>query len=235
MWYNLIKNKGDKVDINYEKVVSFILENANNKKAMSIVLREVLLNGYYMINVDTNKKRVLLKSKKTKKDFILQERNNGLIIIPDNSNAIGLSENFEEILEIKTNEDNAIVLSIISETNKMSGIYVSTSIWNYEGDNDFTQKVGRYMFFSKDTLMNLNNMQTIDMFIRNSNLRRNGIFNDLYWDMDNLRRNMFIDPKISKRFQINNGYDKEPFDRLYPRWKDRMEKELNPGGLSNIF
>ena len=223
------------MDINYEKVVSFILGNINNIKSISMVLKEILLNGYYMINVDNNQKRVLLKSKKTKKDFILQERNGGLIIIPDNSNAIGISENFEEIVEIRINEDNAVVLSNIDETTNPGGVYVSTAIWNYEEDNNFTQKVGRYMFFPKSNLTELNNRQTIDMFIRNSNLRRNGIFNDLYWDMDNLRRNMFIEPKISKRFQVNDGYQKESFDRLYLRWKSKLESELNPGGLSSIF
>lgn len=226
------------MNIDYQKVVDFILKNNINKKGIRDVLKEILTSRYVMIGADSELKgfeKVFLKSKKTNRDFVLQERKNSLIILPRDYVNLTLGDDFEEIVEIRVNEDNYVLLSNVTQIDKPNGIYVTVTTWHNEDDNTFTQGVGRFMFFEKDTVQQLSGRQTIAMFIKQSNQSRNDVFGDLYWDIETLRKNIFIDPKKISKIQINDGYKKETFSELYPRLQKKIKEELSFDEFPKIF
>lgn len=220
------------MDIDYNKIVEFII--GENKEGISNVLKEVL-KKYCMISVDSKRKAVYLKSIATRYDFIMQRRGDGIIIIPFKSNELTFGDDFYEIVEIRLNQDNDVVLSNITMNDNPKGIYATTSSWHNSGNNTYTQSVARMMFFVKEDEEALANRQSILMFLNNFDLKRNDIFHDLYWDMDNVRKSVFITPKINERIQINNGYDKEEFPALYKKFQDKIIELLNDNKFPKIF
>lgn len=220
------------MDINYDKIVEFIL--GKNKEGISNVLKEVL-KKYCMISVDNNRRAVYLKSITTRNDFVMQRRKDGIIIIPLNSNSLTFGDDFEEMVEIRLNEDNDVVLSNITMMDNPKGICTTNSSWHNKGDNMYTESVARMMFFDSENAEALANRQSILMFLNHFDLKRNDIFHDLYWDMDSVRKGVFITPKINERIQINNGYDKEEFPALYKKFQDKIKELLNNNRFPKIF
>lgn len=215
------------MDIDYNKIVDFILPNDVNKKGLSNVLKEVL-KGYCIVNVSSEKKICFLKSIETRTDFILARRKDGIMIIPLYSNSLTLGDNFEEILEMRVNADNAVVLSNIKETNDPKGICINTSSWYNESDNMYREGTIRVMFFKDNIRESLSNRESILMFIQRFDLKRNDIFHDLYWDMDTLRKSTFIEPTVNTRIQISDGYKKQAFKDFYKELQDKIKDTIKP-------
>jgi len=212
------------MDIDYKKIIDFLYNDNSKKTGLDIVLKEIL-KKYLMVNVDQIKKTVLLKSKKTKRDFILKKRKNSIIILPSDYYRLSLSEDFEEIIEIRLNDDNDVVVSNINFIENPKGIYVSGSNWHNEDSNTFTQVVGRVIFIDSNSLTTLENRQSIEMFISKYDMLRNDIFCDLYWDATSLIKSVFIEPKKAFKVQVNDGFTKEEFNILYEKYTDKI-KEL---------
>jgi hypothetical protein len=226
------------MNIDYQKVVDFILRDNINKKGMADALKEVLINGYVMTGTDGEVRgfeKVFLKSKKSMKDFVLQERKNSLVILPINYINLTLGDNFEEIVEIRVNEDNYVVLSNVTQTEKKNEIYTTVTTWHNEGNNTYTEGVGKFMLFGEESINTLANKQSIAMFIKQSNLNRNDIFGDLYWDMEMLRRGFFIEAKKVSKLPINDGYKKEMFPELYQRLQKKIKEELTSANIPKLF
>lgn len=212
--------------INYSKVVDFILGDSVNKKGLTEVLKEIMQN-YCMIDVDQQSKLVYLKSRKSRKDFILKRRDKGLMIIPSNSKSFTLADDFEEIIEIRVNDDNDVVLSSVTQYETPKGILVSGSNWHNEDGNTYTQVIGRIFFIDNEAIPSLNR-QSIDMFIDQYASLRNDIFCDLYWDMNSLAKRTFIQMRNVMKVQINDGYTKEEFHALYERYKTKVKDSVKP-------
>lgn len=212
------------MNIDYKKIIEFLFNDSSKKTGLDIVLKEVL-KKYCMINVDLFKKTVLLKSRKTERDFILKKRKSSIIILPSDYMNLSLSEDFEEIIEIRLNDDNDVVVSNINAIENPKGIYVSGSNWHNEDNNTFTQVIGRVIFIDIESLNVLHNRLTIDMFINKYDMLRNDIFCDLYWDINSLIKSVFIEPKKAFKVQVNDGYTKEEFSMLYEKYINKI-KEL---------
>ena len=56
--------------------------------------------------------------------------------------------------------------------------------------------------------------------------KRKGIFSDLYWDMDLLTKNIFIDAKRIERININNG-NADKFDVIYNKYLKIVTDAVN--------
>lgn len=214
------------MNIDYKKIVDFLLDNNINKKGLAGVLKEVL-KEFCMMDADPNSKRVLLKSRKSSRHFILMRRQNGIIIVPTIYKNITLTEDFEQITEIRVNNDNDVVLSNIKVLDNDRGIYVSGSNWHVQDDDKYTQVIGRIFVIRKDNLARLTNKVSIEMFISQYNSKRNDIFCDLYWDSTSFFKNYFIDIEKITKVQINDGYKKEEFSELYKRYNDKVNTLLN--------
>lgn len=214
------------MDIDYKKIIEFLFNDSSKKTGLDQVLKEIL-KKYCMVNVDQLKKTVLLKSKKTKRDFILKKRKNSIIILPIDYYKLSLSEDFEEIIEIRLNDDNDVVVSNINVIDNPKGIYISGSNWHNELDNKFTQVVGRVIFIDSENLRTLENRQSIEMFIGKYDMLRNDIFCDLYWDVTSLIKSVFIEPKKAFKVQVNDGFTKEEFNILYDRYTNKIKDLLN--------
>jgi len=212
------------MDIDYKKVIEFLFNDNSKKTGLDIALKEVL-KKYCMINVDQFSKNIMLKSRKTERDFILKKRKNSIIILPTDYMRLSLNEDFEEIIEIRLNDDNDVVVSNIDFIDNPKGIYVSGSNWHNEGNNTFTQVVGRVIFIDSDSLKALENRLSIEMFISKYDMLRNDIFCDLYWDINSLIKSVFIEPKKAFKVQVNDGFTKEEFNALYEKYTNKV-KEL---------
>jgi hypothetical protein len=212
------------MDIDYKKIIEFLFNDNSKKNGLDIALKEVLKN-YCMINVDQISKIIMLKSRKTERDFILKKRKKSIIILPTDYMKLSFNDDFEEIIEIRLNDDNDVVLSNITTISNPKGIYISGSNWHNEDNNTFTQVVGRVIFIDFDSLKALENRQSIEMFISKYDMIRNDIFCDLYWDINSLIKSVFIEPKKAFKVQINDGFTKEEFNTLYEKYTNKI-KEL---------
>ncbi len=225
------------MDIDYNKIVDFILLGNIKTNGISNVLKEIL-KDYCMISVDKSKKgseKVFLKRIETRKEFIMQRRRDAIVIIPSDYNMATLGDNFEEMIEIRVNDDDNVILSNIKMCNKPEGVYVTTSSWHNAGDNSYIEGVNRIMFFDKSNIEQIANKESIAMFMSKNDLKRNDIFHDLYWDMDMVRKSMFIEPKINERIQITDGYTKEKFPDLYKKFQDKIKEILGKNSISSYF
>jgi hypothetical protein len=212
------------MDIDYKKIIVFLFNDNSKKTGLDIVLKEIL-KKYCMVNVDQFNKTILLKSRKTERDFILRKRKNSIIILPSDYMKLSLNEDFEEIIEIRLNDDNDVVVSNINVNDNPKGIYVSGSNWHNEDNNTFTQVVGRVIFIDNESLTALQNRQSIEMFIRKYDMLRNDVFCDLYWDITSLIKSIFVEPKKVFKVQVNDGFTKEEFNVLYEKYINKI-KEL---------
>ena len=215
------------MDIDYSRVINFILPENVNKKGMANVLKEVL-KDFCMINVKQNDKEILLKSRKTNNDFVLKKRNNGIIIIPDDYRSISLSDGFETIIEMRVNDEDNVVLSMISKDIESKILYVVGSNWHVEENDSYTQTIGRMLTIDFDSFKENAISQSIEMFINQYNLKRNDIFSDLYWDINSYIKTIFIEPKNIYKVQINDGYNKEKMEDLYKRYKQKIDELTKP-------
>jgi hypothetical protein len=214
------------MDIDYKKIVEFLFNDNSKKTGIDIALKEIL-KKYCMINVDQISRTIMLKSRKTERDFILKKRKNSIIILPTDYMRLSLNENFEEIIEIRLNDDNDVVVSNIDVIDNPKGIYVSGSNWHNEGNNTFTQVVGRIIFIDSDSLIALENRLSIEMFISKYDMLRNDIFCDLYWDINSLIKSVFIEPKKAFKVQVNDGFTKEEFNVLYEKYTNKVKDLLS--------
>lgn len=215
------------MDIDYNKVIDFILVDNFNKTGMANVLKEVL-RDFCMISINQNDKEVLLKLRSNKKDFILKRRDKGLIILPYNYRALSLGEDFGIIIEIRVNDENNVVLSSISKTSDSKNIYVVGSNWHNEGNDTYTQTIGRMIVADFEKFSSASVGKSIEMFINQYNNKRNDIFCDLYWDMNSYLKIIFVEPKNLYKVQINDGYLKESFEDLYKKFNKKTEELLKP-------
>lgn len=213
------------MDIEYKKIIEFLVDDNSKKTGLDIVLKEIL-KQYCMVNVDQINKTIFLKSRKTERDFILKKRKSSIIILPIDYIKLSFSDDFEEIIEIRLNDDNDVVVSNINVIGNPKGIYVSGSNWHNELNNTFTQVVGRVIFIDSDSLTPLENRQSIDMFISKYDMLRNDIFCDLYWDVTSLIKSVFIEPKKAFKVQVNDGFTKEEFNVLYEKYTNKVKELL---------
>lgn len=218
------------MNINYGKVVDFLLPSNVNKKGLNIVLEEVL-NNYYMIDVNSNIRAISLSSKIDKKPYVISSRNSGIMMATVQYKTLNFTDDFGEIIEMRCNEDNDVVLSSIIQYDNPKGICISVSIWHNEEENKFTQVSGRIFFIGYDDLSIIKNKLSIEMFINQYQLKRNDIYCDLYWDMYSLTKAEFINIKNNERIQINDGYNKETFKDLYKKYIEKVSKTVK----SSIF
>jgi len=214
------------MDIDYKKIIEFLFNDNSKKTGLDIALKEIL-KKYCMINVDQFSKTIMLKSRKTERDFILKKRKKSIIILPIDYYKLSLSEDFEEIIEIRLNDDNDVVVSNIDFIDNPKGIYVSGSNWHNEGNNTFTQVVGRVIFIDSDSLKALENRLSIEMFISKYDMLRNDIFCDLYWDVNSLIKSVFVEPKKAFKVQVNDGFTKEEFNILYEKYINKVKDLLS--------
>lgn len=214
------------MDINYSKVVDFLLPIDTSKRGLNIILEEIL-NNYYMTDVNSNIRFVSLLSKLNKNPYILSKRGNGIMIASSNYKTLNFTDDFGEIIEIRCNEDNEVILSSISQYSNPKGICVSVSIWHNEDENKFTQVSGRILFIDYDDLLTIKNRFSIEMFINKYQVKRNDIYCDLYWDMYSLTKEEFINIKKNMRIQINDGYTKETFKDLYKKYNNKLKSIIN--------
>lgn len=215
------------MDIDYNKVINFILPNDVNKKGMANVLKEVL-KDFCMINVNQNDKEVILKSRKTNNEFILKRRNKGIIIIPSSYRAMSLADSFESIIEIRVNDEDNVVLSMLFEDTASKLLYVVGSNWHVEADNLYTQTIGRMLTIDIDSFKERTIGQSIEMFVNQYNIKRNDIFSDLYWDINSYLKTIFVESKNVYKVQINDGYTKEKMEDLYKRYKQKIDELTKP-------
>lgn len=214
-------------NIDYSKIVNFILGEIKESKDIANVLKEVLKN-YCMIDVNQNEKIISLKSRKTKSDFIMKRRGKGIIIVSSNYRSFTMQDKFEEIIEIRVNDENNVVLSNVFQTEDGKGIATVGSNWKIAGNDQYTQTIGRMLYVDSNTLIQVANRTSLEMFINQYDLKRSEVFCDLYWDMTSFIKSLFVEPKGLYKIQINDGYFKEEFKELYPKLKNKINEILNP-------
>lgn len=208
------------MNYDFNKIISFFFGKSINK--LTEVLKVVLNNGFNMISVDPNLKIIYLQ--KNNINYHLVKNEDRLLIYPENYKSLSFADEFGEVIEICLNVDGDATVSSIFNIN--DGVCSTTSVWHYT-DNLYTQVVARVMYIENEKLNVINNRESIEMFINTFYSRRNEVFNSLYWDMDTLRKENFINAKLTERIQINDGYKKEVFEELYKRYIDKVYLVLN--------
>ena len=208
------------MNYDFNKIISFFYGKNVNK--LTEVLRVVLCDGFNMISVDSNQKIIYLQKNNVNYHLVKQE--DRLLIYPEIYKSLSFTDEFGEVIEICLNIDGDVTVSRIFNANK--GVCSTTSVWHYS-DNLYTQVVARVMYIENEKLNVIDNRESIEMFINTYYLRRNEVFNSLYWDMDLLRKNNFISASLVERIQINDGYKKEAFEELYKRYLDKVSLVLS--------
>ena len=77
-----------------------------------------------------------------------------------------------------------------------------------------------------DDIEKISDRYTIETFLKSFYEKRKGIFSDLYWDMDLLTKNIFIDAKRIERININNG-NADKFDVIYNKYLKIVTDAVN--------
>lgn len=218
------------MDYDYSKIINFFYGKNINK--LNDVLKVVLLDGFVMLDVNVNAKMILLEKNNIK--YVLTKRDSGLLIFPDNYRSVCLSDDFGELIEINTNDEGNVIVSRIFSLDNPRGIVSSTSTWHYE-DNLYTEVVGRVMFIEHEKIEILQNQESLEMFLSKYYPLRNDVLNDLYWDLDLLRKNNFLEYKIFERIMVSDGYTKDTFDNFYKKHIDKVLDVVKEKGKPSLF
>jgi len=216
------------MNYDYSKVVNFLYDK--NVSKLNEVIKTIMNTGFTMTFVDTNSK-IIFMNKNGVEYFLLKDKDR-VLFLPHKFQTLSFSDDFGEIIEVNINEDGDIVTSNIFNLN--GGVVAATSTWHF-ANNLYTQNMGRFLFLKKEKLDIINNRETIESFINTYYLKRNGVLKDLYWDMESLRKSNFIEPLLSMRIQINDGYKEEPFDVLYKNYIDNIINIINEKNKPGLF
>lgn len=214
-------------DIN--KIIEFICGKKIDKLNQ---IFEVLLTEYKMIDVNQEKKIILLLKDDNK--YYMFKAKDRILIIPINFNMISFVDDFKEISEISINSDNDIVISKIYNSIKYKGIFSTTSTWHFE-NGLYNEVVCRVMFVLSEKLNTIYNPENLDMFINKYYESRKDILRDLYWDFNSYLKNNFIDVKFSLRVISNDTYSKDNFLGLYNKQKEKIEEVINSKMKNSLF
>lgn len=210
------------MNYDYNKIVNFLF--GKEIKALNSVIEEVINSRYTLIDVNTKNKMFLLNEKNTNTSFILEKRGNGILIAPDLYSNLNFSDNFIELTEVSINENNgdAIVSKIFKQDDKLVAF---TTSWHYSNDS-YTEAINKMMIINSDDIEKISDRYTIETFLKSFYEKRKGIFSDLYWDMDLLTKNIFIDAKRIERININNG-NADKFDVIYNKYLKIVTDAVN--------
>ena len=53
--------------------------------------------------------------------------------------------------------------------------------------------------------------------------------------MDKLRKNLFVEPDLMMRIQINDGFKKEEFKNLFIKHNEKISEVINKNCKSSLF
>lgn len=210
------------MNYDYNKIVNFLF--GKEIKALNSILEEVVNSKYTLIDVNTRSKMFLLNEKSTNTRFILEKRGNGVLIAPDLYSRINFSNDFIEIIEISINENNgdAIVSKIFKQNDKLVSF---TTSYHYS-DDSYTEAINKMIIIGSEDIKKIADRYTIETFLKSFYEKRSGIYNDLYWDIDLLAKNMFIDVKRIERVNINDGKS-DKFDIIYNKYLKIVSDAVN--------
>ncbi len=220
------------MNFDYSKIINFLCKKDIND--FNDILKEVIEKYFVMLKVNTSNRMILLRDKESDFKFILVYKNNRILIYPDTYSALSFGDDFKRIVEIKLNSNNDVVLSYIFTIDKPKGIVAVTSTWHYE-DKMYTEVVSRVMFFKEEKIIALDNKESIQSFLNLYYEKRDEVFGDLYWDMDKLRKNLFVEPDLMMRIQINDGFKKEEFKNLFIKHNEKISEVINKNCKSSLF
>lgn len=218
------------MEYDYSKIVEFFFGKRNNK--LNEVLKNVVGDGFLMLDVNVPNRIILLE--KEKKKYIMIKREERLVIFPDNFRSICFFEEFGEVIEISINQDGNVVVSRIFRSEEPKGIISSTSTWHYE-DNMYNEVASRVMFIEQDKLEIIENQETIEMFLSKYYPLRNDILSDLFWDLNLFRKNNFLDAKVIERVMVSDGYSKDSFEMFYKKHREKVLSTVREKGKNGLF
>ena len=82
------------------------------------------------------------------------------------------------------------------------------------------------MIINSEDIEKISDRYTIETFLKSFYEKRRGIFSDLYWDIDLLTKNIFIDAKRIERVNINDS-NSDKFNVLYNKYLKIVTDAVN--------
>ena len=214
----------------YSKIVTFLY--GKEEKKLNDVLKEVLIDGFTMLDVSVPNKIILLEKNNMK--YVMLKNKDRILIIPDTYRGLCLTDEFGEVFEISILEDGNINVSKIICLDKPRGVGSVTSTWHFDGEL-YNEVVSRVMFIEYEKLNAVYNQESLEMFINNYYDLRNDILRSIFWDLTLFTKNNFINVKFSERIMISDGYTKDKFDILYKKHIDKAFETNNEKGKPSLF
>lgn len=202
--------------MDYDKIVNTLIGKSD--KMLEGVLKIVISAHFIVDGIDD--KCIKLHDRITNDKYIL-EYNNRILIHSVRYDNLYLSNDFGFIIEIDVHNDTFTLSNILNVENP-EGIITSTVSFSYDGKYKFNK--GRICLLKEHDLDALSNKQSIKLFLDNFYEKRSNVFNDLFWDIDLLRKSLLIDSIMNKKIIINSVSDN--FGVLYKELLITMSKTM---------